>query len=165
MLWDPAFVLQPLGLRFWDPHNLVEHTLTYTNMYTYRHTCTEMHTHMYIFTHTCIQIETYLHIQMYTHTPSHTHHIITHTYSHILEENDSHYLLLTQRERASWSSGGGDGDQSLILNKFRATTCVVESQSLLKSGTLVALKSTQRWYPIWKPPGACGWACVWTQIP
>lgn len=81
---------------------------------------------------------------MYTHTPSHTHHIITHTYSHILEENDSHYLLLTQRERASWSSGGGDSDQSLIFNKFRATTCVVESQSLLKSGTLVALKSTQR---------------------
>lgn len=130
----------------------MEHTHTVTPVHThihkYVHIQTHMyrnaHSHMYIFTHTCIQIETYLHIQMYTHTPSHTHHMLTHTYSHILKENDNHYLLLTQRERASWSSGGGDGDQSLIFNKLRATTCVVQSQSLLKSGTLVALKSTQR---------------------
>ena len=80
------------------------------------------------------------HTNVCTHTLTHTPY--THTHTHMLQEN--HYLRPTQRERVSWSSGGGDGDQSLIFNKLRATTCVVESQSLLKSGTLVALRSTQR---------------------
>lgn len=111
------------------------------------------------------------HRDIFVCTNVHTHrHILTHihTYTHTPREWQSSPIAFTKR-KSELELWGGDGAQSLVFDKLRATTCVVGSQCLLMSGCLIPLKLIQRWSLVWRLPGAtsleaCGWACVWAQI-